>query len=32
MAAYEAYLAGTMTDLDFPEDALRAAMDAVPVV
>jgi tryptophan synthase beta chain len=32
MAAYEAYLAGTMTDLDFPEDELRAAMDAVPVV
>jgi tryptophan synthase beta chain len=32
MAAYEAYLAGTMEDLDFPEDELRAAMDAVPVV
>ena len=30
MAAYEAYLAGTMTDLDFPEDELRAAMDARP--
>src|SRR5207342_1647570 len=32
MAAYESYLAGTMQDLDFPEDELRAAMDAVPVL
>jgi tryptophan synthase beta chain len=31
MAAYEAYLHGTMSDLDFPEDELRAAMEAVPV-
>ncbi len=32
MAAYESYLHGTMSDLDFPEDELRAAMEAVPVV
>ena len=32
MAAYEAYLAGTMKDLDFPEDELRAAMADVPVL
>jgi tryptophan synthase beta chain len=32
MSAYEAYLHGTMQDLDFPEDELRAAMEAVPVV
>ena len=32
MAAYEAYLAGTMEDLDFPEDELRDAMAAVPVL
>src|SRR5262245_8956656 len=32
MAAYEAYLHGTMQDLDFPEDELRAAMEAVPAV
>jgi hypothetical protein len=32
MAAYDAYLHGTMSDLDFPEDELRAAMEAVPVV
>jgi hypothetical protein len=32
MRAYEAYLHGTMQDLDFPEDELRAAMAAVPVV
>ena len=32
MAAYEAYLAGTMQDLDFPEDELREAMAAVPVL
>ena len=31
-AAYDAYLHGTMQDLDFPEDELRAAMDAVPVL
>ena len=30
MAAYDAYLHGTMSDLDFPEDELRAAMEAVP--
>jgi tryptophan synthase beta chain len=32
MAAYEAYLHGTMEDLDFPEDELREAMEAVPVL
>ena len=32
MAAYEAYLAGTMEDLDFPEDELREAMAGVPVL
>jgi tryptophan synthase beta chain len=32
MAAYEAYLAGTMQDLDFPEDELREAMAGVPVL
>ena len=32
MAAYESYLAGTMRDLDFPEEELRAAMAAVPVL
>ncbi|HEY1335085.1 MAG TPA: TrpB-like pyridoxal-phosphate dependent enzyme, partial [Myxococcaceae bacterium] len=32
MSAYEAYLHGAMKDLDFPEDELRAAMEAVPVV
>jgi tryptophan synthase beta chain len=32
MGAYEAYLAGTMKDLDFPEDELRAAMAEVPVL
>ena len=32
IAAYESYLHGTMSDLDFPEDELRAAMEAVPVV
>jgi tryptophan synthase beta chain len=32
MAAYESFLAGTMQDLDFPEDELRAAMAAVPVL
>ena len=32
MAAYESYLHGTMSDLDFPEDELRAAMEAVPAV
>jgi tryptophan synthase beta chain len=32
MAAYESYLAGTMEDLDFPEDELREAMAGVPVL
>jgi tryptophan synthase beta chain len=32
MAAYESYLAGTMQDLDFPEDELREAMAGVPVL
>jgi tryptophan synthase beta chain len=32
MAAYEAYLHGTMEDLDFPEDELREAMEAVPAL
>jgi tryptophan synthase beta chain len=32
MGAYESYLAGTMKDLDFPEDQLRAAMAEVPVL
>jgi tryptophan synthase beta chain len=32
MAAYDAYLAGTMQDLDFPEDELREAMAEVPVL
>jgi tryptophan synthase beta chain len=32
MSAYEAYLHGTMEDLGFPEDELRAAMEQVPVV
>jgi tryptophan synthase beta chain len=32
MGAYESYLAGAMTDLEFPEDELRAAMEAVPVL
>jgi tryptophan synthase beta chain len=32
MAAYEAYLAGTMQDLDFPEEELREAMAGVPVL
>jgi len=32
MGAYEAYLAGTMQDLEFPEDELRAAMAEVPVL
>ena len=32
MSAYEAYLAGTMKDLDFPEDELREAMAGVPVL
>ena len=32
MAAYEAYLTGTMQDLDFPEDELREAMAGVPVL
>jgi hypothetical protein len=32
MSAYEAYLAGTMQDLDFPEDELRDAMAGVPVL
>ena len=30
--AYDAYLHGTMEDLDFPEDELREAMAAVPVL
>ena len=29
MAAYEAYLTGTMADLDFPEAELRDAMAQV---
>jgi tryptophan synthase beta chain len=32
MAAYESFLAGTMEDLDFPEDELREAMAGVPVL
>ncbi len=32
MGAYEAFLTGAMTDLDFPEDELRAAMAQVPVL
>jgi tryptophan synthase beta chain len=32
MSAYEAYLHGSMEDLGFPEDELRAAMEAVPTV
>ncbi len=32
MAAYESFLAGTMRDLDFPEDELREAMAGVPVL
>jgi tryptophan synthase beta chain len=32
MGAYESYLAGTMKDLDFPEEQLRAAMAEVPVL
>ena len=32
MASYESYLSGRMEDLDFPEDQLRAAMAAVPVL
>jgi tryptophan synthase beta chain len=32
MSAYEAYLAGTMQDLDFPESELREAMAGVPVL
>jgi len=32
MSAYEAYLAGSMEDLDFPEDGLREAMGGVPVL
>jgi tryptophan synthase beta chain len=32
MSAYESFLAGTMEDLDFPEDELREAMAGVPVL
>ncbi len=32
MGAYESFLSGEMTDLDFPEDQLREAMANVPVM
>jgi len=32
MGAYEAFLSGQMSDLDFPEDQLREAMSQVPVM
>ncbi len=32
MGAYEAFLSGEMSDLDFPEEQLREAMEHVPVM
>ncbi|MGH9118445.1 MAG: TrpB-like pyridoxal phosphate-dependent enzyme [Acidimicrobiales bacterium] len=32
MGAYEAYLNGTLEDLDYPEEKVREAMDRIPVV
>ncbi|MBA3278597.1 MAG: TrpB-like pyridoxal phosphate-dependent enzyme [Geodermatophilaceae bacterium] len=32
MGAYESFLSGEMTDLDFPEEQLREAMSQVPVM
>jgi tryptophan synthase beta chain len=32
MGAYEAFLSGAMSDLDFPEEQLREAMSQVPVL
>ncbi len=32
MAAYQAYLDGTLTDFDYPADQVAAAMERVPVV
>jgi tryptophan synthase beta chain len=32
MAAYQDYLAGTLTDYEYPEEQVAAAMERVPVV
>jgi hypothetical protein len=32
MAAYDAYFRGELSDVDYPEDRVRAAMARVPVV
>jgi hypothetical protein len=32
MAAYDAYFRGELTDLDYPEERVRASMARVPVI